>query len=115
MNAQPQPATRNVGGRPLGFNRRRKELVDGYVTALGGRVTPLVMADIERAVDLLMLARAARIALLKGEGNINATVKIENAADRAMRRLNLPAAGAGGNEPVADLQAYLATKAAGAS
>lgn len=92
-------------------NARRRQLVAAYVSALGGSasVTPIQMQDIERAVDLVLLARTARAELSAGKTTINAVVKLENAADRAVRRLNLPASGAAA--PVQTLQDYLARRA----
>ncbi|SHM06896.1 hypothetical protein SAMN05444159_7588 [Bradyrhizobium lablabi] len=116
MSAQPQPATRNLGGRPPGINRRRKELVDGYVTALGGpdRVTPLQMVEIERAAGLTLLAQEMRAKALRGEDvAITDLTRLEGTLDRATRRLGLNIGAAAHREPVADLQSYLANKAAG--
>lgn len=93
---------------------RRKQLVDGYVAALGGsaRVTPIQMQDIERAVDLDLLARKARADLSAGgRTSIHAVVKLENVANRAVLRLNLPAPGSSA-EPVQTLADYLASKRA---
>jgi hypothetical protein len=69
---------------------RRKQLVDGYVQALGGadRISPLQLEDVYRCVDLILLARTARADLLAGKARINDVVKLENAVGRAMLRLN---------------------------
>jgi hypothetical protein len=91
MTAQPQPY-RNVGGRPPGVNRRRKDLIDGYIETLGGRssVTPLQMVDIERAVALTLLAQETRAKALRGETvKIADLTRLEGAADRAVRRLGI--------------------------
>jgi hypothetical protein len=69
--------------------RQRKDLIDGYVTALGGRVSPIQLRDVERAVDLIMLANTARAELAAGKTTINDVVKLEGASDRAVRRLCL--------------------------
>lgn len=92
MSAQPQPTNRNLGGRPPGINRRRKELVDGYVTALGGpdRITPLQMVEIERAAALTLLAQEMRSKALRGEDvAITDLTRLEGTADRAVRRLGI--------------------------
>lgn len=90
---------------------RRKQLVDGYVQALGGsdRVSAITMADVESTVDLMLLARKARADLLKGVGSIDKTVKVENAAGRALKRLNLPAPGAAA-APSHEWQNFLASQ-----
>ena len=71
--------------------RLRKEMVADFVAALGGpgRVSPIQSQDVERCVDLILLARTARADLAAGRTTINDAVKLENAADRATRRLNL--------------------------
>jgi hypothetical protein len=72
--------------------QRRRELVDGYVAALGGadRVSAIQMQDIERAADLVMLARDMRASVRQGTAKISDLTRLEGAADRAVRRLNLP-------------------------
>jgi hypothetical protein len=72
-------------------------------------VSAIVMADIERVVDLMLLAKKARADLLKGLGSIDKTVKIENAATRALQRLNLPAPGSAA--PVMSLLDHAARRA----
>jgi DNA-binding helix-hairpin-helix protein with protein kinase domain len=92
-------------------NMRRKQLVDGYTAALGGssRITAIQLRDIERAVDMTMLAEAARAKALRGDKvAITDLVRLEGAADRAVRRLNLPASHAG--PPVQTLAEYLASR-----
>jgi hypothetical protein len=70
---------------------QRRLLVDAYVQALGGstRANPIVMTDIERAVDLVILAREMRAAVRQGTAKISDLTRLEGAADRAVRRLNL--------------------------
>jgi hypothetical protein len=93
--------------------QRRRELIDAYVTAAGGsaRTNPIVMTDIERAVDLVMLAREMRASVRQGAAKISDLTRLEGAADRAVRRLNLPPPGAA---PVQTLQDYLANRQAAA-
>ena len=69
----------------------REQLVAAYVEALGGtdRVGPIVMQDVERAVDLVLLAREMRAAVRQGTAKISDLTRLEGAADRAVRRLNL--------------------------
>ena len=73
----------------------RGQLVNAYVRALGGRarVTAIQLQDVERAVDLVLLAKTARAELAAGKTTINDVVKLEGASDRAVRRLNLPPPG----------------------
>jgi hypothetical protein len=86
---KPEPAYRKPTQTRAG--RQRKDLIDGYVQAAGGidRVSPIVMQNITRAVDLIMLSQTARADLLAGKTTIGDVVLLEGAADRAVRRLNL--------------------------
>ena len=109
MNAQPQPAPRNLGGRPPGINRRRRELVNSYVQALGGRVSPVQMVEIERAASLTLLAQNMRAAALRGEAiEISDLTRLEGTLDRAIRRLGIkPGAAAA---PVPSITEYWASR-----
>ena len=69
--------------------RQRKEMIADFVAALGGRVSPIQLQDVTRAVDLVLLATTARAELAAGKTTVNDAIKLENAADRAVRRLNL--------------------------
>jgi hypothetical protein len=109
--SQAKPASTAPSGRPvgsLGARGRRQQLVAAYVEALGGkaRVTAIQLQDITRAVDLVTLASKARAALAAGNATINDVVKLEGAADRAVRRLGLPPPNAA--PPVPSLAEYLA-------
>ncbi len=97
-----------VAARNEGITRR-KELVDAYLQALGGRarVTAIVMEDIERTADLVVLAREMRAAVRQGTAKLADMTRLEGAADRAVRRLALPAPGAAPSGPT--LQEYLAS------
>jgi hypothetical protein len=109
MNAQQPAPGRPVGS--LGARGRRRQMVAAYVAALGAgvRSNPIVMTDIERCADLIMLAKTARAGLAAGKTTIDDVVKLENAADRAQRRLNLPPPGAAPTGP--SLQDYLSRHA----
>jgi hypothetical protein len=89
---------------------RRQSLVDGYVQALGGadRVSAIQMQDVERATDLVLLARDMRAAVRQGTAKISDLTRLEGAADRAVRRLNLPPPHAAA--PVPTLAEYLAQR-----
>jgi hypothetical protein len=113
MNAQ-QPAPEQRG-RPvgsLGARGRRRQMVAAYVAALGGsdRVGPIVMQDVERAVDLVLLARDMRGQVRQGSAKVSDLTRLEGAADRAVRRLNLPAPGRAA--PVMGLHDIVARRAA---
>lgn len=70
--------------------RLRQAMIADYIAKLGGRVGPIQLADIERVVDLDMLAKTARADLAAGKTTIDDLVKLENATNRALQRLNLP-------------------------
>lgn len=109
MNAQSQSAP--APGRPvgsLGARGRRRQMVAAYVEALGGkaRVTAIQMEDVERAVDLVLLARDMRAAVRQGSAKVSDLTRLEGASDRAIRRLGIkPGAAAA---PVPTLADYLA-------
>ena len=90
MNSQsPAPEQR---GRPLGSvgaRGRRQQLVAAYIEALGGNVGPIVMQDVERAVDLVLLARDMRAAVRQGTAKVSDLTRLEGASDRAIRRLGI--------------------------
>ena len=95
----------------------REKLIADYVAKLGGNVGPIAMTDVERCADMVLLAQTARAKLAAGRATINDVVKLENAADRAVRRLNLPEPGPskisrryGKADPVPTLQDYFANQ-----
>jgi hypothetical protein len=89
-SAQAQPAPRNLGGRPPGINRRRRELIAVFVQALGGRISPVKMVEIERAASLTLLAQEMRAKALRGEAiEICDLSRLEGTLDRAIRRLGI--------------------------
>lgn len=105
-----------VDGRsPVG--RRRLELMNVYGAALGGLagLSAGQVIDVRRAAELTALAEAERSkAMQHGVGDaaaLSALIRLESTAARAVRALNIKPGKAG--EPVADLAAYLASKAAG--
>ncbi len=88
--------------------QRRRELIDGYIAALGGadRVNAIQLQDIERAVDLVLLARDMRASVRQGgAAKVSDLTRLEGAADRAVRRLCLPVPGRAA--PVQTLLDYL--------
>jgi hypothetical protein len=74
---------------------RKPALIDDCVQRLGGRdcVTALQMQDVERYVDLELIAGETREACRLGKARIEDVARIEIATDKARRRLNLPAPG----------------------
>ena len=99
--------------------RRRRELSDVFAAALGGpaALSEGQLIDIRRAAELVALSEAARARAMRegttDAGEISAMVRLESTAARAVRVLNIAAGGKKPTEPVADLQAYLASKTAG--
>ena len=71
--------------------RRRRDLVAIYIDALGGSVTPLQAIEIRKAAELTTAAETARARLLAGNAaiDLNALVKIEGEARRAVRALDI--------------------------
>lgn len=112
MNAQSQSAP--APGRPvgsLGARGRRRQMVAAYVEALGGEVSEIQRRNVERAVDLELLAAAARAAALRGEEAIGNVTRLEIQASKAVRLLGLPAPGAAA-APVMGLHDIVARRAA---
>jgi hypothetical protein len=112
---QSQPAPTRTGGRPpgaVGARGRREKLTAAYVEACGGagRVSAIQMEDIQRAVDLVMLAREMRGQVRQGLAKVSHLTTLEGAADRAVRRLNLPAPDTA--VPMMDLHDHAAKRAA---
>jgi hypothetical protein len=70
----------------------REKLIAAYADAIGGNAcaNPIVMQDVERAADLTLLAREMRAAVHQGTAKVSDLTRLEGAADRAVRRLNLP-------------------------
>jgi hypothetical protein len=91
---------------------RRRELIEVYTNALGGdtKLTDGQRVDVRKAAELVALAEDARALALQegpgGAGLLSVLVRLEGAADRAVRRLNLPALGRAA--PVQTLADYLA-------
>jgi len=81
---------------------RRPQLIDEYVQELGSdRVTALVRLEIERVVDMTLLAEGMRARALRGEAiDIGDLTRLEGAVSRMIRSLNLrpPGAAAPGDD-----------------
>ena len=102
------PARRQKGTTAAG--RRLRDLYVGYIVALGHPTDVVTQANCLKAAELALAAENARAQLLAGKGDANAVVRLENLADRAIRRLGLPAPGTSAR--VAPLRERLAAKAA---
>jgi hypothetical protein len=74
---------------------RKPQLIDAYVRALGEgvRANPIIMMDIERAADLVLMAAEMRVAVRLGTAKVSQLTTLEGHADRAVRRLGLPPPG----------------------
>jgi len=89
-----ETAHRNVGGRPLGDQERRKRLRESYIASIGAhKITPQISELISAAVDLVSLAARARRFLDGKEltrDRLMAITRLEGAAARAVARLPIP-------------------------
>jgi hypothetical protein len=86
-------------------------MIAAYLQALGGDVSEIQRRNVERAVDLELLASAARAAALRGEEAIGNVTRLEIQASKAVRMLNLPVPSAAA-ATVPTVQDYWAGKAA---
>jgi hypothetical protein len=92
------PETTKKRGRPLGSfgpQKQRLNLVQLYVDALGGNVTPLQEREIARVVALQTIAEQKRADLAQkgivgSAEELRALADLEATADSALRRLKLP-------------------------
>jgi hypothetical protein len=88
---RPEPAYRKPNQTRDG--RLRQRMVAAYIEALGGEVSEIQRRNIIRAVDLELLAAAARAAALRGEVAIGNVTRLEIQASKAVRMLGIPAPG----------------------
>jgi hypothetical protein len=98
-------------GRPFGSQSPRNRMIAAYCAALGTNVTEIVRRNVERVVDLELLAAAARAAALRGEESIGNVTRLEIQASKAVRMLNLPEPGAA-VAPVQTVADYWAARGA---
>jgi hypothetical protein len=101
------------GTSPAG--RRRRDLVQSFVDALGGldNLTPVQLADVRRAAELTALAEETRAkALCEGTGAVDlaALVRLEGAASRAVRALGIKSGPSAPKTPT--IEEYTAQKVA---
>jgi hypothetical protein len=108
------PLVGRVNGNTI-TGRRIRQRWRAYLAALGNPTDPLVRAAAADAAELKIAAEDGRAALRAGKGDADQVVRMENAADRAERRLGL---GARKREqpkgPTLRLRDYLAARAAAA-
>jgi hypothetical protein len=85
----PRRRIRDVDGRSE-VGRRRRDLVEAFLAAIGGRASDIHMVDVTRAAELTAITEEARRRALRGENiDLAALARLEGTADRAVRRLNL--------------------------
>lgn len=91
--------------------RRIRELSASYLVALGGIASPELRDRCERAAQLVVISEDVRRKAVTGSIDLDALVRIENTAQRAVDRLGLdrkPAFDDGASE----LDRYLQRRAA---
>jgi hypothetical protein len=97
VNRQQQMADRppsrggGLDGR-LPIAKRRKELIAGFVAAMGqDALSPVQSSAVVRAADLVALSEQQRAKALSGDAAVDmeGLVRLEGAADRAVRRLGI--------------------------
>jgi hypothetical protein len=99
MTSESETTTKPKRGRPFGVfgpRKRQLQLIKTYIDALGGdaNITPLQESDITRAVMLQSIAEQKRLEVNRhgasSAAELTALARIEETADAAVRRLNLP-------------------------
>jgi hypothetical protein len=91
--------------------RRVRDLFLSFMSALGNPVNANVQAKCLTAARLVVTAEIAGARIIDVGGNLNELVRLENAADRAVRRLGL-AQQPNGQQPHVPLRERLKTRAA---
>jgi hypothetical protein len=69
--------------------RRLADMIRGFLAEMGNPRSPVDQADAIRAAELTVASENARAKLLKGDGDANEVVRLENLAGRAVRKLGL--------------------------
>lgn len=81
--------------------RRIADLVRAYLTALGNPIEVERQAEVIAAAELQVLAEEARAAALKqGGGDLDQVIRVQGAADRAVRKLGIKRELSQTDEPV---------------
>src|SRR5271168_4520373 len=103
----PLTVRRRIDGRTR-HARRIRELAESFSAALGHPTDTAALAAITSAAELITAAEMARAALLRGVGDIDGVVRLENLAARAARKLSIKS----GPPPHVTLRDRLAAEAA---
>jgi hypothetical protein len=78
---------------PFQAARRQRDLVEAFVSALGGSVSELVAVQIRKCAELLTLAEGIRAGALGGtpqtSGDLMALIRIEGEARRCLKTLGI--------------------------
>ncbi len=84
--------------------RRTADLVRAYMAAAGNPKGPERQAAVIAAAELQVLAETVRAAALAGTGNVDLdqVIRVQGAADRAVRRLGIKPAAEGETDTLAD-------------
>jgi hypothetical protein len=97
MTMTSETETTKKRGRPFGVfgpRRRQKQLIDEYIAAFGGTVTPIQESNITRAVMLQSIAEEKRREInkygAKSANELLALARLEEVAEAAVRRLKSP-------------------------
>jgi hypothetical protein len=79
--------------RPFQAARRQRDLVEAFMSALGGSVSELVAVQIRKAAELVTMAEGIRAGALGGtpqsSGDLTALIRIEGEARRTLRSLGI--------------------------
>ena len=70
--------------------RRVADLLRGFLRAMGNPGDAVLQSNALRAAELMVAGEIARAKLLEGTGDADTVVRLEGAADRALKRLGLP-------------------------
>jgi len=100
------PMRARTNGR-TSAGRRVRDLYKAYLAAMG-RADDVGRAQALAAAELMVAAENARTKLLAGQGDIEQIVRLENLANRALRRLDL---GAGAAPPPLTMRERLIAEA----
>jgi len=80
---------KRIDGRTV-LARRSRELAAAFAAALGGQLTEVQSAAVQRAAEMIALCEVARAeAIRAGRPDPDGLVRLESAASRALRQLGL--------------------------
>ena len=105
-----EPLRRANGNTAAG--RRVRDLYRAFLAVMGNPVDPISQASALNAAELAVAVEQQRLAAARGDAlDIDALVRLSNLADRAVKRLGLPAAPVKASGPT--LESYLAANYGG--